>query len=81
MFHRQGIYSWVNCIVRHTNYLHARKQITTLSKDKAKLEEELSDVQISLSREKSQYAALNRAFLKTTEELTQAQVHNNNKMG
>lgn len=52
-----------------------RKQITTLSKEKAKLEEELSDAQISLSREKSQYAALNRAFLKTTEELTQAQVY------
>jgi hypothetical protein len=34
----------------------------------------LGDAQIGLTREKSQYAALNRAFMKTTEELTQAQV-------
>ena len=56
------------------NVAQTRKQITQLSKDKAKLEEELSEVQITLSKAASQYAALKREYLSANEALSQAKV-------
>ncbi len=51
-----------------------RKQITQLTKEKSKLEEELGDAQLALTQEKGQHATLKRAFTKVNEELSQAQV-------